>query len=167
MIKEIWKDIPEYGGLYQCSNLGRIKSCRKEIILKPFETNTGRLMVSLPSKGQRKKQVSRIVALTFLANPKNKKTINHKNGNTKDNSVNNLEWATYRENNIHAIKKQLRNTKQNSKKPSKYIGVSWDETNKKWIAQHCVNYKNKKIGRYKTQIEAKKALQNYIKNLSI
>ena len=52
--------------------------------------------------------IHRLVALTFLPNPDNKRTVNHKDGNKLNNHVSNLEWATYQENNKHAISTGLR-----------------------------------------------------------
>ena len=52
--------------------------------------------------------VHRLVALTFIPNPQNKKQVNHINGNKEDNTVPNLEWATAQENVIHALNTKLR-----------------------------------------------------------
>ena len=107
-MSEIWKDIEGYEGLYQVSNLGRVKSLeklkgvqiQKERILSPTTIKGGYYRVTLCKKGICNKYlVHRLVAKAFL--PQNI-TVNHKNGNKADNSVVNLEWLTQKENNIHA-----------------------------------------------------------------
>ena len=87
-------------GLYQVSNLGRVKSLgnsktRKEKILKP-EIRTGYYSVNLCKSGKRKKhRVHRLVAQAFIENPKNLPVINHIDENKLNNCVENLEWCTH------------------------------------------------------------------------
>ena len=107
---ELWKDIPNYEGFYQASDLGRIKSLdhvrkngtneyiQKGKILKFNKNNSGYYQVRLSKNGVAKTyRVNRLIALTFIENPLNKETVNHINGNKLDNRVKNLEWATERE----------------------------------------------------------------------
>lgn len=71
--------------------------------LKPLKHSQGYLFVNLSINGVRYPMlIHRIVASAFIENPKNKKTVNHKNGDKTDNRVTNLEWATQSENNKHA-----------------------------------------------------------------
>ena len=108
-MKEIWKDIPEYEGLYQISNFGQVKSFRgsakfgkpKELILKPSLINSGYYVVTLykGKKDKRKYQVHRLVAEAFVANPKKLPCVNHKDENKTNNNAENLEWCTYQYNN--------------------------------------------------------------------
>ena len=115
---EIWKDIKGYEGLYQVSNLGRVKSIEKYFlrkykntirpyskpskILKPFPTRTGYLLVKLTKEKKEKSfQVHRLVAITFIPNPENKPQVNHINGVKTDNYITNLEWVTAKENTRH------------------------------------------------------------------
>lgn len=107
---EIWAYIKGYEGLYQISNYGRIKSfaIRKystgAMILKPKLAKNGYLMVSLnKNRKGRYFLIHRIVAQTFIPNPENKSTVNHKDGNKFNNCVENLEWQTQSENNHHAV----------------------------------------------------------------
>lgn len=88
---------------------GRLDN-RKGKILKPGIDSDGYLKVTLTNNGTRKSYlVHRLVALAFLPNPESKPTVNHKNGIKTDNRVNNLEWATNKEQKIHAIKNNLCN----------------------------------------------------------
>ena len=105
MEQEMWKDIEEYNGEYQVSNLGRVKSFKnnKEKLLKPFFTKTnqeGYLVVNLCQNNKRKiKLVHRLVAEAFIPNPNNFPFINHKDEDKTNNNVDNLEWCDSKYNN--------------------------------------------------------------------
>ena len=113
-MKEVWKDIKEYEGLYQISNLGRIKSLPKkysplEIIMKCQIINNGYYIIHLKKEGKRKNYlVHRLVAEEFIKNTHNKKYVNHKDGNKTNNNIYNLEWVTMSENHYHAFKLGLK-----------------------------------------------------------
>ena len=111
---ELWKDIPNFEGLYQANINGEIRSLnhkrkngtneyiQKGKILKFNKNPNGYLQVRLSKNGIAKTyRVNRLVALTFIDNPNNKKTVNHINGNKLDNRVENLEWATHKEQTKH------------------------------------------------------------------
>ena len=111
---EIWKDIEGYEGLYQVSNLGRIKSlqkwkrasCPDEYILKPSENNCGYYQVMLYRHTKKKKfLIHRIVAQAFVPNPDNLPHINHIDENKTNNCADNLEWCTPRYNNCYGTAK--------------------------------------------------------------
>lgn len=98
-MNEIWKDINGYNGLYQISNLGRVKSLNKSIIKKLQTNEKGYLKVTLANNKKRKTYfVHRLVALHFIPNINNLPQINHKNENKCDNRVENLEWCDNRYN---------------------------------------------------------------------
>lgn len=117
MESEIWKDIEGYEGLYQISDLGRVRSIRKVVIgkaliLKYGWTTGGYLTVSLCKHNIKKTiRVHRLVAEAFIPNPNNYKEINHINCNKKDNRKENLEWCSSSMNKKHAYQNGLlRNT---------------------------------------------------------
>ena len=108
-MKEIWKPIKDYEGLYEVSNLGRVKSLRRNIIVKPYMNHTGYWMVNLwYNCKQDKRLISRLVAETFIPNPNDYPIINHIDGNKQNNHVSNLEWCTYSQNIKHAHDNGLR-----------------------------------------------------------
>ena len=95
-MKEIWKDIKDYEGHYQVSNLSRVKSIKfgKERILKPVTDRHGYSLVGLWKNNKQKTyKVHRLVAEAFIPNPYNLPQVNHKDENPLNNNVNNLEWC--------------------------------------------------------------------------
>ena len=91
---EEFRDIPGYEGLYEVSNLGRVRSLETERILKPSKNTCGYLFVSLYKNGIKKAvRIHRLVALAFIPNPDNLPCINHKDEDKTNNTVDNLEWC--------------------------------------------------------------------------
>ena len=127
---EIWKDIVGYEGLYQVSNLGNVKSCKRivfygnnkkqtihEKILKPDINKLGYKRVTLCKYGKTKRMsIHRLVATAFVENPDNKPVVNHIDCNPSNNCVENLEWCTTQENNLYAIKLGRIKPQENGKK---------------------------------------------------
>jgi hypothetical protein len=141
--EEIWKDIPNYEGLYQVSNLGIVKSLRfnKEKILKQRISNKGYLLVNLRNNNNDKTySVHKLVAITFLNHKPcgMKLVIDHIDNDKKNNNSNNLIEISNREN----------CSKDKKNKTSKYTGISFCKITKKWIAQIQINGVVKKIGYY-------------------
>ena len=120
MEKEIWKDIPDYEGIYEASSYGRIRTKEgkttftskhgvrhwKSRIMKGRGDNpkTGS-RVGLWKNGVCKEWlVARLVAITFLGKPTDEaNTVNHINGNRLDNRIENLEWLSLEDNVRHAF----------------------------------------------------------------
>ena len=157
-MNEIWKPIRDYEGLYEVSNLGRIKRLgndknRKEKILKPYKNKLGYLRVTLSKDNKVKYMfIHRLVAIAFIPNPENKPCIDHINAIPSDNRVENLRWATYKENmnneltkeklsgensnnygkpRSEEVKKKISESQKGGKNP-KARGVFCYELNKSW-----------------------------------
>ena len=113
---EQWKPVPGYEGIYEVSNLGRVRSLgriksngrrvsggMKRINQHP---QTGYMFVNLCKDGEKRTNlIHRIVALAFLPNPNNYPCINHKDENRANNNVDNLEWCTYKHNNDYGTRR--------------------------------------------------------------
>ena len=102
---EKWVKLKDYDN-YSVSSFGNIKNITNKL-MKP-KLNNGYYFVNIKNNNNYYKNVSihRLVAITFLENPENKETVNHKNHNKLDNNLYNLEWATMIEQNIHKRKKE-------------------------------------------------------------
>lgn len=111
MREELWKDIPEYEGMYQISTLGKVRSLdiEKEFnpvdrkpykkilkgrVLKQRYDGEGYAVVTLCKNGERKiRRIYRLVAITFLENPLNHRVVEFKDGDMNNFEVNNLKWV--------------------------------------------------------------------------
>lgn len=115
---EIWKDVVGYEGLYQVSDLGNVKriirfsltvgkykSIIKERVLKKNKNRLGYIRIGMSKNLIRTYfSIHRLVAIAFIPNPENKPQVNHINGIKSDNRLDNLEWCTASENQIHSHK---------------------------------------------------------------
>jgi len=125
--EEIWKDIPGYEGLYQVSNLGRVKSLSRlkrcgrssfyeepDILLKPKKAGAGRLYVSLYKNGKRNNlYIHRLVLITFVGPCPQGMECCHYDDNPLNNRLDNLRWDTHKNNVIDRINndKQVRGSR--------------------------------------------------------
>lgn len=126
-----WRTIEGYEGYYEVSDKGDVRSLDRIVPSGKHGTrkiygrtmkltqsygrnNDGYLVVNLRKDHTSKViPVHRLVAKAFIQNPDNLPTVNHKDGDKTNNKVDNLEWASYSENNIHALDTGLRNPRGN------------------------------------------------------
>ena len=160
-IVEIWKPISAYETFYAVSNFGRVKSLcnrigshgkiieiERECIMHPTDNGKGYLLVSLSRNGNRKNfYVHRLVAEAFCDNPQSKKYVNHKDRNKSNNSADNLEWCTQKENVNHSAQ-FMRHPKSKSKSTN---------TGEKYISQ----YSGKKSDSFRVYIQAKNVSKRF------
>jgi len=166
---EIWRDIPGYEGIYQCSNLGRVKSLDRFDDLGRFTRgklksvtfkSKGYLKCSLNKSGIKKTiPLHKIIAITFLNHTPcgMALVVDHINNIKTDNRASNLQLISNREN----------TAKHDRKCSSKYTGVCWDKSRSKWISTIYINGKLKNLGRYDSEysahLEYQKALHDVTK----
>ena len=122
-MNEEWRDIKGYEGLYQVSNLGRVKSLKNNIILKAESDRNGKGYLCVNLGRNNHKKIHRLVAEAFIENPLNKKEVNHIDGNTKNNAVTNLEWLTHQENCLHYTYQLGQHNKQYKMRKVDMIGI--------------------------------------------
>ena len=148
-MEEIWKDIEGYERLYQISNLGNVKSLDRYIINKNGDKqyfpgkyltqgiSDNYLKVTLSkSNKQRTFRVHILVARAFIPNPENKPEVNHMDGNKQNNRVDNLEWNTRSENELHAYKNGLAKP---SNKQKQAVAKYAKENYSKKVVQYSLN----------------------------
>ena len=169
-MEEIWRGIQGYEGLYEVSNLGRVKSCERmcktgrqlaehllpEKILKPRLEKDGYLRIGLYKDSKPKFfNIHRLVAQAFIPNPANKPFINHLDCNRQNNCVDNLEWVTHKENIQYREKMGNGKGTENLKKRdiNKTIQAIQTACNKPCIA---TNFKTGEEIYFKSQTEAAK-----------
>jgi hypothetical protein len=161
-MQEEFRDVEGYEGLYQVSNLGRVKGfkrCSNGKILKLGNNGKGYLQVCLCKKGIKQKSVKvhQLVAITFLNHTHcgHKLVVNHKDFNRLNNNLDNLEIVTAREN----------SNKKHLKSSSQYTGVSWYARLNKWVSQITINGEVTYLGLFINEEEASKAYQNKLLSL--
>lgn len=152
-MKEIWKDVSGYEGLYRVSNLGKVFSVGSNIILSSKPNNRGYVRVHLnKNRSVKAFSVHRLVANAFLEKNTNKPDVNHINEIKTDNRVCNLEWVTRRYNNNYSASKRSK---------SKYYGVSWHKHNKMWLAKCKFNGVINHLGYFKNEEDAARAYMSF------
>ena len=173
MIEE-WRNVLGYEGLYQVSNLGRVRSLSRFVgggfcgeyklicgkILKSFDNRNGYRQVTLHKDGERKNYyVHRLVATAFLPCPDECCVINHKDYNRSNNAADNLEWCTQAENvNYSAVR--MRKPKKSCKATNtgeKYIRMCTYPSGKKAFR---VTYRQKGVDKSFSSLDLAVAYRN-------
>ena len=162
-MKEIWKDVLGYEGLYQVNKCGNVKSLSRTItkgnityvtkdkILKQSVDSVGYPYVNLSDyKKQKTFRVHQLVSIAFLNHTPDKHkglVIDHIDGNKLNNMTTNLQLITNKKN----------TSKDRKNKTSKYTGVSWHKQSNKWLAQFKENGTTKYLGTFESEEEARDA----------
>lgn len=167
---EQWKPIEECSGLYEISDLGRIKSIEKivrngrgyktlkELILKQGTSGAGYKQNTLHVNRKTKTfNIHKLVAVAFLNHVPNghELVINHIDFNKENNKSNNLEIVTPRQN----------TNKKHLKSSSKYTGVHWNKSKNKWESSIRINNKARHLGTFINEIDAHNAYQKALKEI--
>jgi hypothetical protein len=170
-MEEIWKEVIGYEGIYEVSNMGRVRSVdryvnsggsgdkdrlslKKGKILNCSPTKRGYTRVNLSRESKIKQEyIHRLVAVAFLEAIKGKENVNHINGIKEDNRACNLEFVNQRENVLHA---KIYNVNKNCP------FVSYLKKYNRYESSIIINGKPKKLGRFKTEEEA---FNSYVKAL--
>lgn len=142
-MKEVFKLINGFNGMYSVSNLGNVRNEFKDIQLKPRNTGKGYMIVTLYKQGKPKHyKVHRLVMSAFVG--ESKLQVDHINGNRGDNRLENLRYCTPRQNKVFSVSKV--NT------TSKYNGVC--ARKEKWISSCTINGKPKYLGTFNCEFAA-------------
>lgn len=167
-MKEIWKDIENYEGLYQVSNFGNVKNKNNKIL--KCSDNKGYKVVHLyKNKITKAFKVHRLVAKAFIPNIENKEQVDHINEIKHDNREKNLRWVSNKENMIYYYK----NHKREKTKKILQLDLN-DKLIKKWKSCHEIENElkinHKDIiscckGYYKTYKNYKWKFENIVKEV--
>ena len=170
--REIWKDIPDYVGYYQVSDLGRVKSLARatirsngrkypvqERIMKPSPSSWGYLQTVLRKNGTLKTvKIHKLVSIAFLNHIPCGHTIcvDHIDNDKLNNRLDNLQLISSRGN---ASKDRVSS--------SQYTGVSWAKNKNKWVAQIRIDGEQTYLGRFTNELEASEAYKNKLKEINL
>jgi len=169
MEKEEWRDIPNYEGYYQASNLGRVRSLDRRVTYSNGHDRfyKGRVIKGSVNKGYRQTTLcangtkrafkfSQLVAITFLGHNLNGVTlvVDHINGDKSDDRVENLRIVTHRANTTTCFRSDKEFLS------SKYAGVHWHKKTSMWTAKIRYNGVRSHLGYHDSELEASTAYQS-------
>lgn len=173
---EIWKDVPNYEGYYQASNLGRVRSLDRTVvdsrggerfykgrIIKGNVNEDGYRRTTLKKNSiGRTFMFSQLVAMTFLGHKPNGITmvVDHINGDIANDRVENLRIVPNRAN----VSTCFRSDRGSLS--SEYAGVYWNKNASKWMARICHNGVSTFLGFYDTELEASSAYQSALSKIN-
>ena len=163
---EMWKEVKGYGGKYQVSNLGNVRSVdrtfvnacgvmvtRKGSMLKPIQKRDGYMKVTMHREGKVNTElIHRLVAKAFIPNPNNLPQVNHKDGNKRNNDVSNLEWCTALSNMHHAKQHGLRNNALKYAKSMRKAVIATNIETGKETFYESIHEAEKVFGRHVTNV---------------
>lgn len=159
--KEIFKDVPNYEGIYQVSNLGTVKSLKfgKEKILKQSKRTNYMYVLLYKNNKTKTFDTHQLVAITFLNHIPNRKklVVDHINNNNLDNRLENLQIISQRQNMTKDLKIGT----------SKFVGVYFNKKENKYMSRIYINGKRKYLGLFISDLEASKAYQNELLTLNL
>ena len=157
-MREQWKDIKGYEGLYQISDLGNIKNTTTNKPMSTHLNSEGYERVGLSKDGRaRNEQVHQLMAITFLNHKPNgvTKVVDHIDNNKSNNRLDNLQVINHR----------LNCSKDRKGYSSKYVGVRWVKKDKKWRAEIQIDGKYNYLGQFDCELRAAKAYNDKLKEI--
>lgn len=173
--EEIWKDIPNYEGYYQVSNLGRVRSLDRTVtfsngydrfykgrVIKGSVNNSGYKVFHLSINNIARAFLgSQLVAMAFLGHEPSGNTlvVDHVNGDKSDDRVKNLRIVTNRANSTICFRSDKNSFS------SEYAGVYWDKKSSKWGVEIHHNGVRTHLGSYSIEIEASDSYQSALSKI--
>ena len=161
-MKEIWKDIIGFEGIYEISNLGRIRRIKTGRILSTRRSDGWYITVTLyKDKKRYGKSLHRLVSEAFISNPDNLPEVNHRDEDKTNNRVDNLEFCDHKYNvNYGTIKDRIRNTRlKNGHINEEYSGLDKKSYGKKYYQEHKedrIEYNKKYREEHKEELKEKR-----------
>lgn len=153
--KEVWKAVKGFEGIYEVSNLGNVRGITRcgshGGNLRKAPTHFGYESVRLYNHPYARGYfVHRLVAEAFIPNPDHKRTVNHIDGNKKNNCVDNLEWATHGENHKHAYRTGLKKVTEKQRKSASATGTKTIRENAKQRYKSVIRIGEDSVERFET-----------------
>lgn len=120
---EIWESVKQYPN-YEVSTHGRVRNKKTGNVLVTTDDSRGYPALGFWANGKgHTKNVHRLVAETFIPNSEGKRTVNHKDGNKRNNHISNLEWSTSSENLKHAYDNGLKRRPDTCGSPKRPVRI--------------------------------------------